>query len=272
MRPRLIALAALFIPVAAQAQNAPQYRFVPGDTLRYSERTDGRVTIETPNGPANVSSEHVATIAIALVAGDTAHAWYESLLVRSLGPGAQRKEPATQSLLHRAFALSVSNQGAIRLHAFPQIPEPITELTDLTRQFDDFFITLPATPLAPGVTWSDTLFSTRPTRPRDTFSSRNVRSYRVERDTLVAGMAAVVIRLDQTMQLEASSPLEDGVAVHSTLEGTETGTAIFAPAQGKLVARSRTGSMRGMFKMTSSSGRAEMPQSYDYTSTLSIAP
>lgn len=269
---RFVVLAALLAAVPARAQDRPAYRFPPGDTLRYSERTDGRVTIETPNGPAHVTSEHVATIAVTRTAGDTARAWYESLLLRDSGPGAQRKEPDTEGLLRAPFTLSISDRGTVRLHAFPQMPESIAGITDLTRQFDDFFITLPAKPLKPGLTWSDTLFSTRPTRPRDTFSSRHIRSYRVERDTVVAGVAAIIVRVDQTLQLDASSPLEDGVAAHSTLEGTETGTAIFAPTLGRLVARNRTGSMRGMFKMTSPSGRAEMPQSFDYTSTLLLAP
>ncbi len=269
---RIAVLTALLAVGPARAQDGPEYGFPPGDTLRYSERTDGRVTIETPNGPAQVTSVHVATIAVTRTAGDTARAWYESLLLRSAGPGAQRKEPNTEGLLRAPFTLSISGRGTVRLHAFPQMPESIAEITDLTRQFDDFFITLPATTLKPGLTWSDTLFSTRPSRPRDTFSSRHVRSYRVERDTVVGGVPAVIIRLDQTLQLDASSPLEDGVAVHSTLEGMETGTAIFAPTRGRLVARSRTGSLRGMFRMTSPSGRAEMPQSYDYTSTLSLAP
>ncbi|HEU5185123.1 MAG TPA: hypothetical protein VFU01_11170, partial [Gemmatimonadaceae bacterium] len=150
---RFVVLAALLAAVPARAQDRPAYRFPPGDTLRYSERTDGRVTIETPNGPAHVTSEHAATIGVTRIAGDTVHAWYESLLLRDSGPGAQRKEPDTEALLRAPFTLSVSDRGTVRLHAFPQMPESIAGITDLTRQFDDFFITLPAKPLKPGLTW-----------------------------------------------------------------------------------------------------------------------
>ncbi len=269
----LIALAAAALTSTAQAQKASAYTIRAGDTLRYTERTDARVEIDTPGGTAQMTSEHVATIAVAFTRADSARGWYVSLLLRQTGPGDLRREPNTAGLLRQPYHLSVSPAGVLRAATFPTIPKEIADLTDLTRQFDDFFITLPRQPLAVGVTWSDTLTSNRSAQPGGTLSSRNVRSYRVERDTVVAGLPAVVIRVDHEMRIDASSPLEGQSATAQTsLQGTERGTAIFAPAAGRLLARNRAGTLQGTFSMTSGISRTDMPQRYEYTGTLALVP
>jgi hypothetical protein len=270
---RTVLVAGLGIGGAMHAQDAPHYRLVRGDTLRYTERTDARIQIETPQATVDLTSEHVATIGVTLGAPDSAHAWYESLVLRQDGPGPQRQAPNTESVLRRPFILSISSRGMVHVRAVPQFPPEIASLTDLTRQFDDFFLTLPTRPLLPGLAWTDTLSSSRPTRPQDTFSSRHIRSYRVERDTVMYGARAVVIRVDQQLRMEASSPMEgQSATVHTALEGTEHGIAVFDPALGRLLARSRTGMLKGKYSMAAGSTRTDMPQKYEYTSTLSLAP
>jgi hypothetical protein len=198
----LIAIVAVTVAPTAQAQNAPAYTIRVGDTLRYTERTDARIEIDTPGGTAQMTSEHVATIAVAFTTADSARAWYESLLA-----------------------------------------------------------------------WSDTLTSDRSAQPGGTLVSRNVRSYRVERDTVVGGVRAVVIRVDHELRIDASSPMEgQNATVHVTLAGTERGTAIFASGPGRLLARKREGTLQGTFSMASGSTRTDMPQRYEYTGTLSLVP
>ena len=269
----LIALAAAALTSTGQAQSAPAYTIRVGDTVRYTERTDARIEIDTPGGTAAITSEHVATIAMAFTRPHSARAWYESLLLRQVGPGALQREPSTAALLRQPYHLSVSPAGALRAAGFPTIPKEITDLTDLTRQFDDFLITLPRQPLAVGVAWSDTLTSNRSAQPGGTLSSRNVRSYRVERDTMIAGVRAVVIRVEQEIRIDATSPLAgQNATVQTSLQGTAHGTAIFSPAAGRLLARSREGALQGAFSMTNGGTRTDMPQRYEYTSTLALVP
>jgi hypothetical protein len=255
------------------AQTPATYQFRVGDTLRYTQRTDGRVRIEMPERAVEVSTEHVAAIGMVLRGRDSLSAWYESLTLRQQGPGPQGQEPNTGALLLQPYALTISPRGEVRALAFPSMPSEVASITDLTRQFDDFFVTLPPGPLRPGLTWTDTLLNTRPRRPRDSYSSRHVRSYRVERDTVVLGIEAVVIRLDQRLRLRLSSP--DDVretTIESTLDGVEEGTAIFAPSVGRLLERQRRGAMQGMFSIVSRTLRNNMPQRYEYTSTLTLVP
>lgn len=269
----LIAIVAVTVAPTAQAQNAPAYTIRVGDTLRYTERTDARIEIDTPGGTAQMTSEHVATIAVAFTTADSARAWYESLLLRQVGPGPLHREPNTATLLRQPYHLSVAPSGVVRAAVFPTIPKEIADLTDLTRQFDDFFITLPRQPLTMGVAWSDTLTSDRSAQPGGTLVSRSVRSYRVERDTVVGGVRAVVIRVDHELRIDASSPMEgQNATVHVTLAGTERGTAIFASGPGRLLARKREGTLQGTFSMASGSTRTDMPQRYEYTGTLSLVP
>jgi hypothetical protein len=257
---------------SAHAQASAEYRIRVGDTLRYAERTDSRFRFETPAGQAELNSEHIATIAVT-PSRDTMLAWYESLLLRQQGPGPERQEPNTEALLRQPFRLSISPRGVVKVLAFPSILREVASVTDLTRQFNDFFVTLPAQPLVAGATWTDTSTDTRPTKPRNKFSSRHVRSYQVERDTVVLGVAAVVIRLDQQLRMQMSSPMEDREGtVESMLEGTEEGIAIFAPSTGTLLGRRRAGFLRGTYSMLVGSARSQIPQRYEYTSTLSLVP
>lgn len=245
---------------SAGAQAGPRYRWAEGDTLRYRERTDGHVTMQPPAGAMEVRTEHEAVIALTPARGDTVRAWYTRLSLGQRGPGAREQRPATDALLGRPFVLRFSPSGQVRTEAVPRIPDEIAGMTDLTRQFDGFFISLPAGELRPGTEWADTVSRDQPARPGDTFNARSVRTYRVERDTTVEGVPVHVIRVRQQVRIEASSPMEGGATARTRLENEDEGYAVFSPRAGRLLGRTRHGLLPGQFTIVAGSQEVSFPQ------------
>jgi hypothetical protein len=245
-----------------------------GDTLRYSERTDGMVRIEGPQGSMEVRTEHDARLALARTSPTSANAWYESLHLRQDGPGPQQQTPDTDPLLQQPFTLTFPPDGRLALQTAPALPPEIAQMTDLRRQFDDFFITVPAKPLALGVEWADTASYSRTGRPSETFTAHLVRRYRAVRDTVALGSPAVIIEVTQDIRIEGTSPMEMGgqtLTAGTVLQGGETGFAVFSPSTGRLLVRSRRGVLDGHFTVTGGAQPLSLPQYYEYTSRLELA-
>jgi hypothetical protein len=256
----------------AQRNGPAQYSF-GSDTLRYSEQTIGRVSMQVPGGEMVVKSSHVAGIRIRGVTEGRAEGWYDRLVLRQEGPGSGTQEPATDGLIGQPFALAVTATGRVETQSVPRIPVAVAALTDLSRQFDDFFITLPTKPLDVGVAWADTVVRARGSRPDSASSSRHIRSYRVARDTMVAGARAAVIALRQVVRVESTSPMPGRpLQMRTYLEGEETGTALFVVTSGRLHSRERRGTLSGELTITGGPQPATIPQRYEYTSTLSLQP
>jgi hypothetical protein len=252
------------------AQVATAYRFAPGDTIRYHERTDGRTEYRTPRGPVELRSEHDAVIALAGGVGDTTRAWYEQLRLRQIG-GGEDKSPETGSLLGQPFSLRVSPRGEVTMLAAPPMPASLRGVTDLSHQFDDFLIVLAGEPLRIGVAWADTVTLARPGSATENERSVHARSYRVVRDTLVDGVAAVVIDVRQRIRIEATAPgPQPGLVAHTVLEGVDTGIAVVAPSVGRLLGRTRTGSLSGRLTYTGSPSAMSIPQTFVYTSAIRL--
>ena len=196
--------------VAAQRAAAQStYARSAKDTLRYHEVTQTEVNMTTPQGSVTVPMEHDATIAVLLLPGDSARAWYESLRLSVTGPTGVMA-PETAPALRQPFALNVDARGRTKLVSAPTFPQSFQGVTDLTHQFDDFFLRLPAEPLKVGLTWTDTV-----TRA-DSGNGKRLRSttiaqYRVERDTTIAGQAGLVVNVQQqgTVNTEAPVPGRD---------------------------------------------------------------
>jgi hypothetical protein len=152
------------------------------------------------------------------------------------------------------------------------MPASIAGITDLSHQFDDFLITLPREPLRIGVTWQDTVRIDHSGRPSDTQLAVHERSYRVARDTIVDGTPAFLIEVFQRIRLEASSPMpQPGLVARTVLEGNETGFAVVAAADGRLLIRSRTGRLRGQLTVVGTPRPVALNQTHSYTSTLRLA-
>lgn len=250
---------------------AAQYQHTVGDTLHYEEQTHSTVNMETPGGPMTLRSSHQATIGVAFGPGDTATGWYEALRLEQETPGGPQ-QPSTDALLDQPFELSFDDRGRVSTRSAPGIPPEIRSMSDLGRQFDDFFISLPEDNLAVGTEWSDTIVS-GPVQGGGpgTIQSRRMRSYRVERDTVVGGVRGIVIRVDQTIGVQASGPTPgQDFTAETDLRGTESGIAVFLPAEGVLYARRRSGRLDGMTLVTGAGGEFQIPQAIQYESSLTL--
>lgn len=258
-------------PIAAQR---PVYRLSAGDTLRYREITESHVELRTPQRPVTITSQHDGTVVVVRERGDTALAWYQQLTLSSASPYGE-KRPNTASALRQPFRLILKSNGAVTLVSAPTFAAEIAEQTDLSHQFDDFFISVPAAALRPAVAWSDTLEVSRSAEGdgQEHSESRHIRRFRVLRDTVVAGAPAVVIAVDQEMEIQSSSPMKNQpVTIETRLQGKEQGFAVFATRAGRLLARERRGHLEGQQVLRGQARDMTVPMVYDYTSSLSLLP
>jgi hypothetical protein len=255
MRHLLVLVAAALVPAALHAQ-APEYRRPPGDTLRYREVTRAVSEITTPQGKMTLRSDHAARIAVAFAAGDTARAWYEALALRSDFPGGERV-PQTAPLLRRPFVLTLGARGELATLSVPAFPAEVAESADLTHQFNDFFLKLPAVPLRRGAEWTDTTRTEATNAAGMTLRTTRIGSYRVRGDTTIGGTRAVVIEARMRNRLVSSGPSPTpGMKLNALREGTETGTMVFAPATGRMMRRARTGTLSGHVEFVGGPRRA----------------
>ena len=266
------ALHALTIQLAAQQAS---YRFPPDDTLRYREITEGQIRMRPPLPPGAVTLKtlHDAKVALATEGGDTVTAWYDELTLSVAGPEGN-KQPPTNGALGLPFRLVVTPAGHVTTLSAPAFPTEIAILVDLSRQFEEFFISLPPSALVPRATWADTVENSTSGGFVYKYHTRHVRRYRALRDTILpGGLAGVVIALEQQITVRSSRRAPNApVTVHTRLQGRETGTAVFAPAAARLISRARRGQLEGE-QVLSAEGRAiTVPMSYQYSSRLAAIP
>ncbi len=250
--------------IAASADAQSAYARTGRDTLRFREVTTTNVRVTTPQGDVPISLVHDATIGVLLFPGDSARGWYDGLKLTVTSPaGSQDLE--TASVLRQPFALAFDTRGNVKLNSAPTFPESFENVTDLTYQFADFFLRLPAAPLRLGMTWTDSL--TRSTSKGDKSSSvSSVSSYRVERDTTVAGQPAFVISQKQQVRTESDGPVAgQPVRAHSLSTGTDDGFFVFSKS-GEILGRQRTGTLSGATTISGGAGSMEMAQAFTFTS------
>ena len=237
------------------------------DTMRFHEVTQADVRLTMPQGEIPMKSHHDAMVAVVRQQGDTARAWYEALDIGVSSPLGDQS-PATAEVLKAPFTLTMDARGRVRLISAPTFPASFQAFTDLTRQFDDFFVRLPAQPLRIGLAWTDTSMTSDSTGDRIR-SSRSIANYRVERDTVVAGVPALVISMKQALSGRIAGPVPNQpVRSETILTGTDDGIVVFAPKAGRLLGRRRTGQMSGDIMVSGAGGQMSMKQSFTYTNTL----
>ena len=261
----IVASAALLAcALPAHAQNS--YASAP-DTLRFRETTRMNMTLTMPQGEIPMSMEQSAKLSLVRLPGDSARAWFDSLAISGKTPQGDIK-PATDSALNRMFRLGLDARGRVKNVSAPQWPACLTGVTDLSHQFDDFFLRLPAKPLTVGAAWSDTTTLTDSTTEK---YSRWVRTadYRVERDTLVGAVPALVISAKQKLGVTLSQPVPgQQMRTDAQLSGEESGFFVFAPKTGRLIGRRQEGKLEGPVKASGAMGEMQMNQSLSYTSAL----
>ena len=263
---RSVTLLHLLLASAAPAAAQTVYAAGP-DTLRFRDITRGEIRLTTPQGELPMRSEHDATVAVVRLRGDTARAWYEALTLGMTGPMGERR-PATDAALRAPFTLRLDARGRTSLISAPTFPAGFEGVTDLSHQFDDFFVRLPSQPLRVGLAWSDT--STRTDSTAEKFTRWHaVAAYRVERDTVVEGVPALVVSMRQQLQSRAEGPVPgQPVRAQTTMTGTDEGYFIFAPKPGRLIARRREGRLAGDLVMRGGAGDMTLKQTYTYSNAL----
>jgi hypothetical protein len=263
-RPLAAAALLLFValPAAAQTTYASS-----GDTLRYRDVTQGKLTLSGPQGEIPIAIEQRSQIAVVRMRGDSARAWYDSLSIAASSPAGDQR-PATDSALKQPFRLAFDPRGRVKLVQAPKFPASFEGMTDLSHQFDDFFLRLPAKPLVVGLAWSDSVSRTDSTAEKMTKWSTTA-DYRVERDTMVGGKPAVIVSMKQHVRVSGEGPVPNQpMRATSSMDGMEDGYYVFEPKAGRVLARRRSGRMEGDIFMKGSGGEMTMKQAYTYTGTV----
>lgn len=256
-------------PDVANAQAG--YARSPRDTLRFHEVTNARIVLETPQGGVVVTSEHDAIIAVAFGARDAAHAWYETLMLSSSSPQGTLT-PLPGALIKAPFELSISARGVVRLVKAPAIPGPIAAITDLTHQFDDFFVRLPTGALRAGRQWTDTNTVGDSTADH-WYRARTIAHYTVRGDTTVNGERATAIMMQQELTVSTGGPVPDQpVRTNQRLAGSDSGVVVFSTTRGRMLGRARTGLLTGAISLIQGANTTTLGQRYSFDSTISAEP
>ena len=262
----------LLLPIAAGAQ-ATRYARSTSDTVRLHEVTTSQLSLTTPGGAMSVETEHDAVIAMTALGGDTISAWYDALQIAATTPTG-RLAPETADALRQPFTLRLSPHGKVTVVRTPVFPTSFQGVTDLTHQFDDFFLPLPPTPLAVGVTWRDsTARVDSGAEGGRWFRSRRVGQYRVARDTVIDGRRALVVAVEQESRLDVGGPLPgQPMTAVSAMAGRDSGVFEFDASAGRMLGRRRTGELRGTLTMHPAGGSpVTFPQTLRYTHSIEPA-
>lgn len=269
----LFVLAFGFTAVSLAAQDpGSNYRRTPGDTLRYHEVTSSTTELTTPQGTVPLESSHDARMSIAFGTADTAYAWYDALKVSARSPQGERT-PSTAGALGRPFVLLVDRQGTIQTASAPAFPEEFEGVTDLTRQFDDYWVPLRARALRTGAEWTDTLAMRDSTDAGRVYAMHRVRSHRVRGDTVVGGERLVVLQITSKDSVDVSAPgARPGLSIRNVMRGTEQGIVLWSPQRGVLVSRSREGESSGEMHLLGGAQPIVMPMRRRFTNSLQLLP
>ena len=259
---RTVLLSVLLLAFALPASAQSTYS-ATRDTLRFRETTQLRLKLTTPQGEIPMTIEQRATIALVRT-GDSARAWFDSLALSATGPHGEQR-PATDSALKLPLSFRLDPRGRVKDVVAPKWPSSLQGMAELSHQFDDFFLPLPAQPLKIGLAWSDTTVHTDSTAERFARWVRRT-DYRVERDTTVGTTPALVVRAKQAMSATISAPVPNqGMRSEAQLSGDSDGYFVFSPTTGRLMGRRREGKMEGPVKLSGGMGEMQMSQSIDYT-------
>ena len=267
----------LFLACSARAPEGPEpgptlapIRLAQvGDSVMYLERTESFTLIERPNDTLRIVSTHDAVIHVIRTAPDTLEAFYEHLLLRFETPTNVRNID-TDPIIGPRFVLH-EDDGRIALVSAPPLPNEIRQLTDLRRQFDDFFLRLPEQPLAGGLVWVDTV-RLQGQEGEATTDRSVVTRFTVRGDTVVEGLAALIIDYDAALDYSTTSaPTTEGRLL-SRLVGEEEGWFVYAPAREVMLRRWRVGVLEGELVIEGNLEERRFPQSYGYESTLELIP
>lgn len=267
---RIALLAAASLALAAM-DAAAQYRRLPGDTLRYREENETNATLRADEGTFPLTTSQASVVAVTFPRDGEAVAWFDSLAIRSSSIAGDAA-PATGAVLGRPYVLRFGPRGYAATVRTPQFPESFAGVSDLAKQFDDFFLPLPAEPLRAGLEWRDSVTSVDSATAGTRGSLTRVGTYRVRGDTTVAGVRGLVVESVVRLHVVTDAGATDErPALRSELLGEERGVAVFDP-RGVMLSRRRAAGMTGDVTMGQGPGRRQMQQTIRYRSDLVLLP
>ncbi|HUF13517.1 MAG TPA: hypothetical protein VMN78_10485 [Longimicrobiales bacterium] len=241
-----------------------------GDSVMYFEQTTAFTSIERPSDTLRVRSRHDAVVHVVRTAPDTLEGFYEHLRVRFEG-GSQTQTLDTDALLGVRYVLH-DDDGRIETVSAPELPAGIRQLSDLRRQFEDFFLRLPDRPLDIGVEWVDTVYMNATTDGGGSAARLAVTRFHVRGDTVVEDVAARLVVYETGIESTTrSAPTTQGTLT-SSLVGVEHGTFVYAPDREVMLRRFRTGELEGELVVEGNLETLRLPQIYRYDSRIELLP
>lgn len=250
---------------------APRLSFSEvGDSVVYFEEIEAYTLLARGEGDTvRMDSRHHAVIHVVRTAPDTIEGFYEHLVLRHFGAGRVR-DLDTEAVRWQRYVLHEEDGRIETLHA-PELPREIRQLSDLRRQFEDFFLRTPDFPLAIGSEWADTTrFGT--SEGEGSTDRLTVTRYRVRGDTTMHGVPALTIAYETAVESSMrTAPTTQGTLT-SIMVGGEEGTIVYSPERRLMLLRERLGVLEGELSVEGSLDDRTIPQFYGYSSRTELLP
>ncbi len=260
----------LAIAGAAQDSSAQstEYRRSRADTLRYREVGETVNTMSGRGGDFAATNHHDALVAVAFGGADSAIAWFDSVALKSTSPRGTF-EPNTGPVVGKPFHLLFDARGRVETLTTPTFPQSLTAITDLSTQFDDFFVRLPDAELEIGLAWADTVVRGDSASAESWSRFSSEWELHVARDTVVDDMPAFVIVSYQILTTSSVGPVEgENLQLRSELSGEERSVVVFLPEAGRMLSRDDAGELRGTMEMTQGGSVVRLAHDYRYTNSI----
>lgn len=264
----------LLAPSTAAAQKgvAGRYRFAAGDTLRYHVQVVDSSTLSTPQGLVPIATMVESTMRLTAESPTRVHAAFTAFEVRVQTPQGLLA-PSGDKALNLPFTLTISDRGVVTVTTTPVFPPELTRLVDPSTEFDDYFLVLPATALALGGSWIDTVTRSTSSATGQKVSREAITSYSVAGDTTIRGQHCFVITVASRQTITAVGPGPSAkLTVTNHLSGTENGQFLFDPVRGRMMGRQRVGDFSGLLRIEGGPEPVEYPLARRYLSGLELLP
>jgi hypothetical protein len=201
---------ACFLLPRAQAQSPPRYDAARLGCAVFEERVRTEVRAQEAGVPWEETGERVGRLVFRAHPEDGAirfEAWYDSLTVR-YDAREGRLEPDTDGLIGGRWEGRLTATGSVELVTRPFMPPELREVSDLSDALVDFLPPLPAAPIAPGASWTDSLGLTV-RRLADSAAARGpVARYR----WVIKSRGALPVEADSTLRIRQEAEDEGHVA------------------------------------------------------------
>lgn len=270
-----LALACFVSACGARGAADPDPGFEPrlalnqvGDTVWYHQETDIVVGMVNAQGDTSIAygdEDHV--LHLTRVAPDTLVAFYHHIRI-AMNQGGRIVPVPMETLFGEHFTL-VRTDGRYRVTTAPAVPNMAESTREMVRHLDEMFMTVPDQPLEPGLTWGDSIEFVAHTRESRLARYTQTR-YRVEGDTIVAGVPGVVIRYESDVDAAVASLHDE--ELRTELSGTDNGTIVYAPARQLIVSRVRQGRLDGSMYALIQGERRPLPHYYAFDTRIRLIP